>query len=408
MKKSIIVIGGGAAGMMAACAAAARGHRVTLLEKNDRLGKKLLITGKGRCNLTNMADVPALIENVPGNPSFLYSAFYAFDSDATIAFFDSLGLRTKVERGNRVFPVSDQSADVVNAFYRRMSACHVDIRLRTTAKAIETNADRVCAVVDTNNCRHTADAVIVATGGLSYPATGATGDGYAFARAAGHTIAKLRPALVPLLTVESFVPDLQGLSLKNVGLTVQLGGKTVFKDFGEMLFTHFGVSGPIILRASRHLSGRHGDRPTLLIDLKPALSEKELDARLLRDFEKYCNKDLINALDDLLPQKLIPVVVALSGADPHQKVRDLTREGRKRLLAHMKGLAVTVRGDRGYKEAVITTGGVSVDEVDPTTMASKRLAGLYFAGEVLDVDGFTGGFNLQIAFSTGHAAGSAV
>jgi len=405
--KQIVIIGGGAAGMLAAGAAAECGARVIVLEKNEKMGKKLYITGKGRCNMTNAVPPDELIENVPGNPSFLYSAFYGFDAFRTMELFEGLGLRTKVERGNRVFPASDKASDVIKALTAYMEKNGAELRLNALVQDICVEDGAVTGVM-VNGKFLAADAVIVATGGLSYPATGSTGDGYRFARAAGHDVSKLRPSLVPLKTAEEWVLSLQGLSLKNIALTVRQGKKKLFDDFGEMLFTHEGVSGPLILSASRYVLdklGRGNESCTLHIDLKPALSEKELDARLLRDFAAAINKDFRNCLDALLPQKMIPVVVALSGIDPMKKAHDITKEERMRLGALLKNLTATITGTAGFNEAVVTAGGVAVDEVNPSTMESKKVRGLFFAGEVLDVDAYTGGFNLQIAFSTGYAAG---
>ena len=402
--KRVIIIGGGAAGMLAAGAAAERGASVVLLERNDKLGKKLYITGKGRCNMTNAVMPDELIENVPGNASFLYSAFYGFGAFETITLFEQLGLRTKTERGNRVFPASDKASDVIKALAHYAARGGVEVRLRSVVQEISLQNGTVTGVV-ANGEFLAADAVIVATGGLSYPMTGSTGDGYRFARTAGHHVSKLRPSLVPLKTKEQWVPSLQGLSLKNVELTVRNGKKKLFDGFGEMLFTHEGVSGPLVLSASRYVLDVLRDGCTLHIDLKPALSDKELDARLLRDFAAAINKDFRNCLDALLPQKLIPVIVGLSGIDPMKKAHDIKKEERLCLGALIKNLRMTIVGTAGFDEAVITAGGVAVDEINPSTMESKIVKGLYFAGEVIDVDAYTGGFNLQIAFSTGRAAG---
>lgn len=409
MKKKIIVIGGGAAGMMAAGRAAKKGHEVHLYEKNNRLGKKILITGKGRCNLTNDSDVETLLENIPGNPYFLYSAFYHLDSFGLQEFFKDLGLELKVERGRRVFPVSDRSLDVVLALEKYLKQNKVKLHLESPVERILMKNGAVIGIRLKNGREEQADGVIVATGGLSYPATGSTGDGYRFAKAAGHHVTKLYPSLVPLKTAEEWCERLMGLSLKNISIKIlNQKGKKVYEEFGEMLFTHFGVSGPVILSASRHLILTMEEGYRLLIDLKPAMDEKKLDARLLRDFEKYANKDFGNALGDLLPQKLIPVVLELSGIDAGKKVNLVTREERKRLCGLLKALPLTITGTSGYNEAVVTCGGVCVDEIDPSTMESKLVKHLHFAGEVLDVDAYTGGFNLQIAFSTGYTAGESI
>ena len=404
----VIVVGAGAAGLMAAGKAGEKGHQVHLYEKNDRLGKKILITGKGRCNVTNYSDIDNFLNNIPGNPYFLYNAFYGLDSYGTIDFFNKLGLETKVERGNRVFPVSDKAADVVSALERYIRKNKVKLHLNSPVKGIEVK-DGLAVGIKTAGGVVEADAVIVCTGGLSYPGTGSTGDGYKFAKDCGHKVTKLYPSLVPLRTKENWCSEVMGLSLKNIAISIKNSkGKELYKDFGEMLFTHFGVSGPVILSASRHLLGKFDEGLKLYIDLKPALDEKTLDSRILRDFEKYINKDFSNALGDLLPQKLIPVVIRLSGIDNGKKVHDITKEERKRLVSVIKGLELNITGTTGYNEAVITSGGIDVDEINPSTMESKLIKNLYFAGEVLDCDAYTGGYNLQIAFSTGFAAGNNV
>ena len=404
----VIVVGAGAAGLMAAGKAGENGHQVYLYEKNDRLGKKILITGKGRCNVTNYSDIDNFLNNIPGNPYFLYSAFYGLDSYGTIDFFNKLGLETKIERGNRVFPVSDKAADVVSALERYIRKNKVKLHLNSPVKGIEVK-DGLAVGIKTAGGVVEADAVIVCTGGLSYPGTGSTGDGYKFAKDCGHKVTKLYPSLVPLRTKENWCSEVMGLSLKNIAISIKNNkGKELYKDFGEMLFTHFGVSGPVILSASRHLLGKFDEGLKLYIDLKPALDEKTLDSRILRDFEKYINKDFSNALGDLLPQKLIPVVIRLSGIDNGKKVHDITKEERKRLVSVIKGLELNITGTTGYNEAVITSGGIDVDEINPSTMESKLIKNLYFAGEVLDCDAYTGGYNLQIAFSTGFTAGNNV
>lgn len=405
----VIVVGGGAAGMLAAGRAASRGHEVHLYEKNNRLGKKLLITGKGRCNITNDCDVETLLENIPGNPYFMYSALYHLDSTGVQGLFHHLGLETKVERGRRVFPVSDKAADVVDALAQYLRENKVHLHLESPVEHIVVSEGKATGVELKKGAFVAADAVIVTTGGLSYPGTGSTGDGYRFAKKAGHKVTKLYPSLVPLKIQEEWCHGLMGLSLRNIEITIKNAkGKKVYEEFGEMLFTHYGVSGPVILSASRHLILTMEEGYHLFIDLKPAIDEKKLDARLLRDFEKFANKDFANALDELLPKKLIPVVISLSGIDGGKKVNTVTKEERKRLLALLKGLPLTITGARGYQEAVVTCGGISVDEIDPSTMESKKVENLHFAGEVLDVDGYTGGFNLQIAFSTGYTAGEGV
>ena len=409
MKKKVIVVGAGAAGLMAAGRAAEKGHEVHLYEKNNRIGKKILITGKGRCNVTNDSDVEGLLDNIPGNPYFMYSSFYQLDSFGTQEFFRNLGLELKVERGKRVFPVSDRSLDVVLALEKYIKQNKVKLHLESPVESILIEDGKAAGIRLKNGKEEKADGVIVCTGGLSYPGTGSTGDGYRFAKAAGHHVTKLYPSLVPLKTAENWCHELMGLSLKNIEITIKNNkGKKVYTDFGEMLFTHFGVSGPVILSASRHIILTIEEGYKLYIDLKPAMDEKKLDARLLRDFEKFANKDFVNALDELLPQKLIPVIIELAEIDPRKKVNSITKEERKRLLGLIKGLPLTITGVTGYNEAVVTCGGIETDEIDPSTMESKLVKNLHFAGEVLDVDAYTGGFNLQIAFSTGYTAGEFV
>ena len=404
MSKGLVVVGGGAAGMMAAVSAAERGARVTLLEPNERLGKKLNITGKGRCNVTNNADVQTLLANVPRNGKFLYSAFSRFDGRDAMAFFASIGVPLKTERGNRVFPVSDRAFDVSAALERRLKVLKVSL-VRDRAAELEITSGAVTGVRGERGT-YPAGAVVLATGGVSYPATGSTGEGHRMAREAGHTVTDLQGSLVPLRDY-GLGRELQGLSLRNVGLAVFEDRKKIYTDFGEMLFTHFGVSGPLVLSASAHM--RHFGKKTyrLEIDLKPALDEQALDKRLLRDFEKYANHDFCNALDDLLPQKLIPVAVERSGIPPHQKVHDLTREQRRGLVQVLKHFSVEIAGPCPVTDAIVTSGGVKISEIDPKTMESKIVKGLYFSGEIIDVDAYTGGFNLQIAWATGRAAGQA-
>ena len=409
MKKKVIVVGAGAAGLMAAGRAAEKGHEVHLYEKNNRIGKKILITGKGRCNVTNDSDVEGLLDNIPGNPYFMYSAFYQLDSFGLQEFFRNLGLELKVERGKRVFPVSDRSLDVVLALEKYVKQNKVKLHLESPVDSILIEDGKAAGIRLKNGKEEKADGVIICTGGLSYPGTGSTGDGYRFAKAAGHHVTKLYPSLVPLKTAEDWCHELMGLSLKNIEITVKNNkGKKVYTDFGEMLFTHFGVSGPVILSASRHIILTIDEGYKLYIDLKPAMDEKKLDARILRDFEKFANKDFVNSLDELLPQKLIPVIVQLAEIDPRKKVNSITKEERKRLLGLIKALPLTITGVTGYNEAVVTCGGIETDEIDPSTMESKLVKNLHFAGEVLDVDAYTGGFNLQIAFSTGYTAGEFV
>ena len=404
MSKAIVVIGGGAAGMMAAISAAEQGASVTLLEPNERLGKKLNITGKGRCNLTNNAGQEELMANIPCNGKFLYSALSRFNAQDTMAFFEDLGVPLKTERGNRVFPVSDRAFDVSAALERRLNKLRVRV-VRDRAENLEMKDGAICGVAGEQG-HYPASAVILATGGVSYPATGSTGEGHRMATEVGHTVTPLRGSLVPLRDF-GVGRTLQGLSLRNVGLTVFENSKRIYTDFGELVFTHFGLSGPLILSASAHMR-RFGERAYHLeIDLKPALDEAALDRRLLADFEKYCNQDFCNALNDLLPKKLIPEIVRASEIDPRQKVHGITKEQRRGLLQILKHFPVVIAWPCPVTDAIVTSGGVKVKEIDPATMASKRVQGLYFAGEIIDVDAYTGGFNLQIAWSTGRAAGIA-
>ena len=401
----VIVIGGGAAGMMAAISAARAGAEAIVIERNDRCGKKLRITGKGRCNVTNDCSVQEFLQNVPSNPRFLYSAMGRFDTQDTKDFFENEGVPLKVERGRRVFPVSDSAEDIVKALVSACRSSGVKIAQgRVTSLIIEDG----CAVgVKTEREEYRGDAVIIATGGKSYPRTGSDGDGYSLAKAAGHTVTRLLPSLVPIVSDSKICASLQGLSLKNVSLCIaeKESGKRIYEDFGEMLFTHFGLSGPMVLSASAHIPDISSGKYEALIDLKPALDEKTLDARLLSDFSKYANKDFANSLSDLLPQKMIPIIISLSGIDPRKKVNSITKEERKNLAAVIKRLRISLCGFRSITEAIITKGGVSTSEINPKTMESKLCPGLYFAGEVIDVDAYTGGYNLQIAFCTGVLAG---
>lgn len=402
----VAVVGGGAAGMMAAITAAEAGATVLMFEKNNRTGKKLRITGKGRCNLTNDCDLNTFLANVPSNPRFLYAALSRFGTQDTKDFFENLGVPLKTERGNRVFPVSDRAGDIVEALNKRCRALGV----QTFFKRVQGLAVRDGAVcgVRTSDGVINADAVILCTGGKSYPMTGSDGDGYRFAQDVGHTVTELHPSLVPLVAEGKLCASMQGLSLKNVALCIKqtASGKPVYEDFGEMLFTHYGLTGPLVLSASAHLSDIKPGKYTAHIDLKPALDEKTLDQRLLSDFSKYNNKDFINALDDLLPQKMIEPFVRICGVDGRKKVHSITREEREKIVKTMKDIAVPLKGFRPIDEAIITRGGVSVKEIDPKTMSSKIAEGLYFAGEIIDVDAYTGGFNLQIAFSTAVVAGT--
>lgn len=402
----VAVIGCGAAGMFAAAAAAKQGHQTEIFEKNERAGKKLYITGKGRCNLTNDCDPEEVLKNVCTNRKFLYSAVYGWTSQDTIRFFQNEGMRTKTERGNRVFPESDRSADVIDTLRHVLERLGVTIHFGNPVKDLWIEEGKIRGLIMENGTRRETDAVIVATGGLSYASTGSTGDGFRFARAAGHTVTALSPALVPMNIKESFCERLQGLSLRNVKITVLDGKKKLFEDFGEMLFTHYGVSGPLILSASSLIGRKYLEKkPVLSIDLKPALSTEQLNARILRDFEKGKNRQFKNALGELFPAKLIPVMVDYSEIAPDKAVNEITREERLNFSYKIKNFRLTITGLRDYNEAIITKGGVSVKEVNPSTMESKFVKGLFFAGEVLDLDALTGGFNLQIAWSTARAAG---
>ena len=408
----VIVVGGGAAGMMAAVFAAENGHHVQIYEKNDRLGRKLFITGKGRCNITNASDVEELFQTVVSNPKFLYSAFYSFTNEQVIDFFENLGVKTKVERGNRVFPVSDHSSDIIGALQRELHRLGVQISLCTEVEKICVENEKITGIIISDDSQKQkqhfvdADAVIIATGGISYPATGSTGDGYRFAKTCGHKVTELFPALVPMEVKEWYAKELQGLSLKNIEIHITDGKKKLYDEFGEMLFTHYGVTGPVILSASS-IVGKTLEKKELVlhIDLKPALTEEQLDKRLLREFEANHNKQFKNAIDSLLPAKLRPVIIELSGIEEEKKVHEITKEERLNLLRLIKDFHMTLTGLRGYNEAIITKGGISVKEIDPGTMESKLIKNLYFAGEVLDLDAVTGGYNLQIAWSTGYLAG---
>lgn len=391
----VAVIGGGAAGMFASIFAARNGNEVHLFEKNEKLGKKLFITGKGRCNVTNGADIETLLANVRANPKFLYSAFYGCSNEMVMDFFEKEGCRLKVERGDRVFPVSDHSSDIIAALERAMKKAGVRVHLHHEVKSLEELKDF--------------DSVIVATGGMSYQSTGSTGDGYRFAKDLDIKVTELTPGLVPL-NIEGEIPKLlQGLSLKNVTAAIYDGKKELYKDFGEMLFTHFGVSGPLILTGSSYISRQIKKGPLrLVIDLKPALTKEQLDARILREFEEGKNRQFKNVLGSLFPSKLIPVMIDLSGISPEKKVNEISRAEREAFVNLIKGFELKITSLRGWNEAIITRGGVSVKEINPSTMECKNHPGVYFAGEVLDLDAKTGGFNLQIAWSTGYLAGSSI
>ena len=410
----VIVIGGGPAGMMVAITSAEQGNEVVLIEKNKVLGKKLSITGKGRCNITSSLNMDEFIKNTPGNGKFLYSAFNSFTNKDIINFIENQGIKTKIERGNRIFPVTDKAQDVVNCFIKKLKALNVSIRLNTVVKDILTDNNKAIGV-RTNNETIKADKIILATGGKSYPLTGSTGDGYKFAKKLGHTITELKPSLVPLVTYEEELhTSLQGLSLKNVEIKlIDISkNKEIYNDFGEMLFTHFGVSGPIILSASSHLVRYKNiyellknKQIKLIIDFKPALSREKLDQRILRDFEEEKNKSFKNSLDKLLPQKLIPEIINKSNIAPNKQVNSITKEERENLLKTLKQFEITIKDFRPIEDAIITAGGISIKEINPKTMESKIIKDLYFAGEIIDVDAYTGGFNLQIAYSTGYVAG---
>ena len=405
----VIVIGGGPAGMMAAYAASCQGHAVTVLEQNEKLGKKLFITGKGRCNITNAGDMDNLFANVMSNRKFLYSAFYTFDNEQVLSFFENQGLRTKVERGNRVFPLSDHSSDVIAALNRALKSQNVDIRLHTKVQSLLIRDEAACGVVLSDGKTVEADDVIVATGGISYPSTGSTGDGYRMAEESGHALVECTPSLVPFETKEDWVKDLQGLSLRNVTVSIYHGKKKLFEDFGEMLFTHFGLSGPLVLSASGMIKPvQFKQELCMYIDLKPALDAEQLDKRILREFDAAMNKQFKNVIGSLMPAKMIPVVIRLSGIDPDKKVNEVSREERQHLVQLLKRLPLTINGLRGWNEAIITKGGVSVKDINPSTMESKKVSHLFFCGEVLDLDALTGGYNLQIAWSTGYLAGISV
>lgn len=406
MSDDVIVIGGGASGMMAAITAASRGARVTLLEPNQKVGRKLYITGKGRCNLTNDCSAREVLDSIPRNGRFLYSAVNRFPPSQVMEFFTSLGVPLKTERGGRVFPKSDRAADVIDALLRELRRERVNI---SQERALHIRVkDGAVTGVSTDRTEQNSISVILATGGLSYPATGSTGDGYAMSKELGHSIAMPVPSLVPLEAEGGDCARMQGLALKNVAVRVLNGkGSLVYREQGELLFTHFGLSGPVILSASAHMRGFGRENYHILIDLKPALDEQKLDARILRDFSQFSNREFSNALDELLPRLMIPVVVERVGILPETRVHSVTREQRRRLLEVLKGFRVDIRGPRPIAEAIVTSGGVEVAEIEPKTMASRLVPGLFFAGEIIDTDGYTGGFNLQIAWSTGRAAGEA-
>ncbi|MCH1962669.1 NAD(P)/FAD-dependent oxidoreductase [Clostridium perfringens] len=403
----VIVIGAGPAGMMAAISAA-ENHEVILLEGNERIGKKLFITGKGRCNVTNAKDISEFFDFIPGNPHFLYSALYTYTNIDVMNFFENAGVKLKVERGSRVFPNSDKSSDIISGLSRGLNEAGVDLRLHSRVKDVIFNNNKIEAVILENGSKVKGDYFIITTGGKSYPLTGSTGIGFDLAKKMGHSIVELKPSLVPIEIEESWVRELQGLSLRNIELKIKnkKNSKVVYSGQGEMLFTHFGISGPLVLSGSRFI--KDGERFEISLDLKPALEEKQLDLRIQKDFKKNLNKDFKNSLDELLPKKLIPVIIELSGIDENKKVNSITKEERRTLLNLLKNLTFTVKGLRDIAEAIVTAGGVSTKEIDPSTMKSKIVDNLYFAGEVIDVDAFTGGYNVQIALSTGYLAGKSI
>ena len=408
MHSNIIIVGGGASGMFAAVTAARRGRSVLLLDANDRLGQKLSITGKGRCNVTNDCDPDTLMQNIPRNPRFLYSAFSSCTPADVMAFFEAAGVPLKTERGRRVFPQSDSAKDIVHALTQEMRKENVRIYDHSRVTELLIAEDRCTGVRLENGAEHTADAVLLATGGMSYPRTGSRGDGYRLAQQAGHTVIAPQPSLIPLETAEHDPQEMQGLSLKNVTLTVKHGKKVIFSELGEMLFTHFGVSGPLVLSASCMLDPQKLSDCLLTVDMKPALTPEQLDLRIQRDFTEQKNKDAANAVRGLLPASMIPVMLRRAGISPEKKVHDITKAERAALVGAVKGFTLHPTAMRPIAEAIVTRGGVSVREVNPNTMESKKIRGLFFAGELLDVDAFTGGYNLQIAFATGFAAGSAM
>lgn len=398
----VIIIGGGAAGCFAAVHAARYGKSVLLFEKNEKLGRKLRITGKGRCNVTNNSDIQEHMKNIPVNQRFMYSAFSAFDAYNTMDFFEEIGVPLKTERGNRVFPVSDKADDVADALAREMKKNGVKVINKRVTKLIAEN--NVCKGVKAGGDEYYAKSILIACGGKSYSSTGSTGDGYSLAESVGHTVTEIKPSLVPLVSPDSYCSEMMGLSLRNVTLNLCDHEKVIYSELGEMLFTHFGVSGPLVLSASSHIREMSPDRYKILIDLKPALSPEQLDARIQRDFAENLNRDFVNGIRKLLPAKLIPVIVKLSGISPEQKVNGITKEQRRRFGELVKAFPVRISGFRPVDEAIVTSGGISVKEINPKTMESKIIEGLFFAGEVIDVDAYTGGFNLQIAFSTAYSA----
>lgn len=401
--KNVIVVGAGPAGMMAAIAAS-KNNKVTLIDGNERIGKKLFITGKGRCNVTNAKDISEFFDYIPGNPHFLYSSLYTFTNEDTMEFFEKRKIKLKIERGDRVFPESDKSSDIIKGLSKALAENYVETKLNCKVTDVISHNNKIDKIQINNKEYLEGDYYIFATGGVSYPLTGSTGDGHKFAKKLGHKIVKLKPSLVPIEIKEEYIKDLMGLSLKNIMLYVKKDNKVLYKDMGEMLFTHFGISGPLVLTASRYI--KEDDNYIIQIDLKPSLDNNELDKRIQKDFKKYINKDFKNSLDDLLPKKMIKTIIELSGIDPEKKVNEITKEERRRLVDLLKNFELNVKGLRDISEAIVTSGGVDTKEIDPSTMKSKIIDNLSFAGELIDVDAFTGGFNVQIALSTGYIAGT--
>lgn len=401
----VIVIGAGPAGIMAAIHASKK-HNVTILDGNDRIGKKLFITGKGRCNVTNSKDISEFFDYIPGNPHFLYSALYSYTNEDTMNFFENVGIKLKVERGGRIFPMSDKSSDIIKGLSIGLKESNVQVKLNSKVTNIIYDANKIVGVEINNSTKLYGDYFIIATGGASYPLTGSRGEGQKFAKKLGHTIIELKPSLVPIELNESWLKDLMGLSLKNISLSILKNNKVLYKNQGEMLFTNYGISGPLVLSGSRYFKNEGNYEAA--IDLKPALNESELDKRIQKDFLKYQNKEFKNALDDLLPKKLIPLIINLSNIPLDKKVNVITKEERKKLLHILKDLRVKIKGLRPIEEAIVTAGGVNTLEIDPSTMKSKIISNLSFAGEVIDVDAFTGGYNVQIALSTGYIAGNSI